>query len=436
MATALLYVSDPSAYHDLARLLAERRFDVVRFGRTTPPAPSPTVAVVECSASPAGESMAAIGEVRAHYPAVPLIALATRSTEALAIAALRAGARGYIRSPATTDEVARAIRDCGLDDHDAVRTDPVADTLVGSSDSMRVLTESVRRAAATDSTVLLTGETGTGKELIAQLLHKLSRRRERPFVCVNCAAIPDTLLESELFGFERGAFTGASGPQAGKIRLAHGGTLFLDEIGDMSLQSQAKVLRAIETREVVPLGGSGGVPVSIRIIAATNQDLETLAKSGSFRMDLMFRLDVVRLHVPPLRERAGDIPALARHFLGQFNRTWGHRLDDVSDDACRALARRPWPGNVRELRNSVEAAYVNAPGPVIRAADVCGGGEAIDEAPDDRRRLCQALTATNWNLSKAAELLSLSRMTIYRKLARYQLSRPPASNGNGSRGGR
>jgi DNA-binding NtrC family response regulator len=277
------------------------------------------------------------------------------------------------------------------------------------------------------SNVLILGETGTGKELIAELIHQNGPRRSKPFICINTAAIPDQLLENELFGHERGAFTGATTAQAGKLVAAHGGTVFLDEIGDASPAVQAKLLRAIEHKEVYRLGATRGEEFDARIIAATNCDLLKAASETRFRHDLYYRLNVVQVDVPPLRERADDIPLLIGHFLRRLNRELGRSVRGLSPRALDALCAYPWPGNVRELRNVVEALLVNlapettglvdVPPEVMRRLAI-----AVGAPQSERERLLGALAETHWNKTRAAGKLRMSRMTLYRKMQRYAVS--------------
>jgi DNA-binding NtrC family response regulator len=297
--------------------------------------------------------------------------------------------------------------------------------LVGMSPPARSVRDAIRRASATDSNVLITGETGTGKELVAELIHRNSARAKRPMVCINCAAIPDTLLESELFGYERGAFTGAVSTTPGKVEQAGGGTIFFDEIGDMSPYAQAKILRAIESREVYRLGGRRPVHLDVRVIAATNRNLDELAMNDTFRKDLYFRLNVARVQIAPLRERRADIPLLIHHYLREFNRTFRSGVREIEPEAMDRLVAYDWPGNVRELRNVIESAFATRPASRITWVDLpewlrsrMGEREA---APDEPERIICALAATDWNKSKAAEKLQWSRMTLYRKLAKYQI---------------
>lgn len=302
------------------------------------------------------------------------------------------------------------------------------DRLIGDSTSIRQLRESIERISASDSNVLITGETGTGKELVAELVQSNSSRRNKPFVCINCAAIPDNLLESELFGYERGAFTGADTARAGKLEQADRGTLFFDEIGEMSPSAQAKILRAIETREVQRLGGKRSAKVDVRIIAATNSELDSPEGRRTFRRDLYFRLNVAGIHLAPLRERTPDIPLLVRYYIGELNQRFGRNVAGLAPDILPHLLRYNWPGNVRELKNMLEGTFVSlASGPVewmqlpepLRRR-IMGGGEL---APSEQELLLNALWSTGWNKTKVARQLQWSRMTVYRKMAKYDLAK-------------
>jgi two-component system response regulator HydG/two-component system response regulator AtoC len=286
------------------------------------------------------------------------------------------------------------------------------------------------RAAATTSTVLITGETGTGKELAASYIHEHSYRRRNAFVSVNCAAMPETLLESELFGYERGAFTGADGARDGKWKQADGGTLFLDEIGEMSPSAQAKILRVLDNREVCRLGGSKTQRVDVRVIAATNQEIDKLVEERKFRADLYFRLNVARLHLPPLRERRSDIPLLVKHYVQQMNLKFRRKITGFDSEAMDKLEHYDWPGNIRELKNLVEAAFIELPDDCLDLAELPVAIRARlaslrDLPAEEREQLLSALLKTDWNVSQAAAELQLSRMTLYRKMAKYQIVRSP-----------
>lgn len=303
------------------------------------------------------------------------------------------------------------------------------DSIIGESQPIRELKRRLSRIARSDANVLITGETGTGKELVAAAIHRASRRSHRDFVCVNCAALPDSLFESELFGHARGAYTGAFEARRGKLKQSDGGTVFLDEIGELSLQAQAKLLRAIETHEIQMLGCDATTRADFRVVAATNQDLEKRVGEGFFRRDLYYRLNVARIHLHPLRERMEDLLLLIRHFLDQFNRQFGMCVKGLAPEVLERFRAYSWPGNVREVRNFLEAAYLSVQGPYIQLEDVTEALHARDRqvvfpAPTERDRLLDMLREVNWNKSKAASRLHWSRMTLYRKLVKYCLKEP------------
>jgi DNA-binding NtrC family response regulator len=299
-------------------------------------------------------------------------------------------------------------------------------SLIGNSLEIWKLKTYLRKVAMTDSHVLITGETGTGKELAAEYIHQHSTRRAKPLVTINCAALPDGLLESELFGYERGAFTGALSAYAGKLKHADGGTVLFDEIGEMSPYAQAKILRVIESKEVYPLGGRRSIPVNIRIMAATNRDLDREMANAGFRQDLYFRLNVARIKLPPLRERKEDIPLLIDHFAQKFGAEFGRQIEGFTDEALELLKISDWPGNIRELMNLVERIFIDPPAGKINVGDLPDSMQfpkpsrhnAIHE---ERELLLAALSQTNWNKSQAAERLHWSRMTLYRKMAKHHI---------------
>jgi two-component system response regulator HydG len=283
------------------------------------------------------------------------------------------------------------------------------------------------KVARSSATVLITGETGTGKERVARAVHDLSIRARGRFVALNCAALPEGLVESELFGHARGAFTGAHHAARGQMLDASGGTLFLDEIGDMPLPAQAKLLRAIESREVRPVGGSASVPVDLRVVAATNQQLESLVECGKFRADLYYRLNVARVDLPPLRERMQDVPVLLDAAIAELNARENARVGAPNPELLNCLLAHDWPGNVRELRNLAEALFIDPPRGPIRFVDLPPSFARLfapyrRNASDERDRLIEALTRTQWNKAQAAKALNWSRMTIYRKLAQHKLN--------------
>jgi two-component system nitrogen regulation response regulator NtrX len=309
------------------------------------------------------------------------------------------------------------------------------------------LREQVAMAAPTNGRVLIFGENGTGKELVARNIHQLSRRRAGPFVEVNCAAIPEDLIESELFGHVRGAFTGAVADRRGKFELAHGGTIFLDEIADMSLKTQAKVLRVLQEQVTEPVGGSTRVRVDARVLAATNKDLTAEIRAGRFREDLYFRLNVVPIFVPPLRDRQEDIPLLADHFMAMLAREYGRRPKTFEADATVALRQYAWPGNVRELRNVVERLMIMVPGDRISSRDLTfldqstvAGGEPpprssaslpLHAARDrfERDYILRALAEQQGNISRTADALGIERSNLYRKMRGFGIAPPPHRGG-------
>jgi two-component system nitrogen regulation response regulator NtrX len=319
-------------------------------------------------------------------------------------------------------------------------------TMVGESLSMARLRDQIAMAAPSNGRVLIFGENGTGKELVARNIHGMSKRRSAPFVEVNCAAIPEELIESELFGHVRGAFTGAVADRRGKFETAHGGTIFLDEIADMSLKTQAKVLRVLQEQVMEAVGSSTRIRVDARVLAATNKDLPDEIRAGRFREDLYFRLNVVPIFVPPLRERPEDIQLLADHFMALLAREYGRRPKTFEAEAVGLLRRYGWPGNVRELRNVVERLMIMVPGEVVTAADLAflgqGGVAAprVDTVPDrigplhiarddfEKRYILHALAAQQGNMSRTADVLGVERSNLYRKMRRFGIA--PARRGD------
>jgi formate hydrogenlyase transcriptional activator len=325
-----------------------------------------------------------------------------------------------------------------------IRTEQNFDEIVGESAALRRVLKEVETVAPTDSTVLVRGETGTGKELIARALHQLSARRERTFVRINCAAIPTGLLESELFGHEKGAFTGAIVQRVGRFELAHQGTLFLDEVGDIPLELQPKLLRVLQEQEFERLGSTRTIKVDVRLVAATHRDLAQMAADGEFRSDLFYRLNVFPVHLPPLRERRQDIPRLVRHFAQKAARRMGRSIETIPAEAMDALVQYPWPGNIRELENVIERAVILSPGSALRinlaelkaaappvaawsGDGVPTGGAAVTLADAEREHILGVLRATGWVLggpSGAAARLAMKRTTLQSKMKKLGISRP------------
>jgi DNA-binding NtrC family response regulator len=426
MSIVALAVADPALRIGLADQLHRCGLTAVEVLdadlETGPRAPRALILAIDAAAS---GSDARIASIRRQHPRLALVLLVTHGTEGFAIAALRAGVSDYHRMPADPERVAHALagRLGAVGDADDATGDC---PLVGDAEAMREVRAYIARVAGIDTIVLVTGETGTGKELVAASIHRGGARQRRPFVPINCAAIPESLLESELFGHEKGAFTGAHAASAGKLEQADGGTVFFDEVGEMTPLAQAKILRALETREIVRIGGRRRIPIDVRVIAATNQDLEAAVERGGFRKDLYYRLNVARIQLPPLRLHPEDIPALCRHYLRHFNRRFGRNVQGLNAGAMRELIRYGWPGNVRELKNLLEAVFVNLTGDEIAVADLPpmfrARLSAAAHLPDEERhRLLDALLATRWNVSRAAEQLKWSRMTMYRKMAKYRL---------------
>jgi DNA-binding NtrC family response regulator len=390
------------------------------------------------------------------WPQVPVVLMTAFGDVDMAVDALRAGAFDFITKPISFDHLAsvleRAVTQRPLVPamvrlEDPAVPDGSCEGLIGSSEALRGVMERIARVAPTLATVLITGESGTGKELVARAVHRGSPRRDGPFVGLSCAAMPHELLEAELFGYRRGAFTGASQSRDGLFQRAVGGTLFLDEVGDMPLSLQPKLLRVLEERRVRPLGSSQEVPLDVRIVAATNRDLDQAVRLGQFREDLLFRLNVHHIHVPPLRERGDDVIELARHFLarglGSATRAEAGAPPDVeaapelTPEAEQVLRSHAWPGNVRELENSLSAAVALAPNGRIGVSELpvrlrAQPGRGVPPPPVEpasleeveRRHIEIVLRATGWNKALAARKLGIDRATLYRKLMRLGLTEP------------
>jgi DNA-binding NtrC family response regulator len=356
-------------------------------------------------------------------PSLPVFLVARNGSKSHAVASFRAGVADYIDYPCSAKELLRSIQDSL---HQEEESSHESGPMVGESKPMRQISRFIHRVAATDSTVLITGETGTGKELVASLIHEKSQRRAKPFVCVNCAAMPDTLVESEMFGYERGAFTGAASARLGKFEVANGGTVFLDEISDMTPFAQAKMLRTIESKEIYRLGGNRVIPLDVRVTAATNKDPEELISEGKFREDLYYRLNIARIHLPPLRERKEDVRKLIAYGIEKLNRKYERMVQGLSDEATSSLMRYDWPGNVRELMNLLEATFINLPQKRIAFADLPKLFQQklkeTEKVPfHERKHILSALLETKWNKSEAARKLRWSRMTLYRKITKYNI---------------
>ncbi|NMC70092.1 MAG: sigma-54-dependent Fis family transcriptional regulator [Myxococcales bacterium] len=400
--------------------------------------------VVTDLAMPGIGGLAFCERVVANRPDVPVIVLTAYGSLETAVAAIRAGAYDFISKPVELDDLAlavgraaqhRALRDEVRRLRRALDQNRGYEELVGDSAPMREVYALLDRVADTETSVLVTGESGTGKELVARALHRRSRRRDRPFVAVSCAAIPETLLESELFGCTRGAFTGAREDRPGLFVQADGGTLFLDEVGELPLGLQPKLLRALQERTVRPLGGSADVPFDVRLVTATNRDLEAMVEERTFREDLFFRIHVVHIHVPPLRTRGSDVLLLAQQFLEACATRSGKPVRSIAPAAAEKLLAYAWPGNVRELQNCIERAVAltafdritpdDLPEKIrnYRPSHVVVAGHDPNELPPleevERRYILRVLEATAGNRTLAAQVLGVDRKTLYRKLQRY-----------------
>ena len=388
--------------------------------------------------------------VKQMSPDVEVILMTGYGTIESAVEAMKLGAFDFITKPFQSEEILLRVRNAAdkrrlrQEVHllrAEVQSASSLERIVGVSEPVRRLLANLPRIGQTDSTVLITGESGTGKELIARAIHATSRRAQGPFVSVSCAALPEQLLENELFGHVKGAFTGALAARKGLLEEAHGGTFFLDEIGEAPLAIQTKLLRVLEDRSIRRLGDNRSLPVDIRIVAATNRDLEAAVRDKVFREDLLYRLNVIRLHPPPLRERSDDVPLLARHFLALHCRQLGRDLEGISPAALAALTRYPFPGNVRELSNVIEQAVALAPGPLIEPCDLPERVRHPQVPPPPRavappaavvplehaigsveqEQILAALRQTGWNISQASARLGISRNTLRYRIEKYGL---------------
>jgi two-component system nitrogen regulation response regulator NtrX len=394
------------------------------------------------------DGLEALRKLKEQDPSAIVVMISGHATIQTAVEATQHGAYDILEKPLDTDRILVTLRNAlaHLDLHeentrlrDVVRS---KFEIVGTSYAIRAVTEKIERVGKTPARVLITGENGTGKELVARAIHSLSTRAKAAFVEVNCAAIPAELIESELFGHMKGSFTGAVADRAGKFEQAHGGTLFLDEIGDMSLAAQAKVLRVLQDGVVTRIGGSKPIQVDVRVLAATNKEVEAEIAAGRFREDLYYRLNVVPIHVPPLRERREDIPLLISHFITQLTGPGGLAPRAIAEDAVVRLGQLDWPGNVRELRNTIERLLILSSGARITADDVDllvgrradareGGLGSLLDVPTfeefkhaaERAYLIAKLRAFDWNVSETARALDMPRSNLYKKIERYGLSR-------------
>lgn len=449
MATVLLIDDEPNIRRMVGALLGAEGYDVRDAstgseGISAATEAEPDAVLLDLMMPGALDGMATLERLRSQLPDVPVIMMSGRAGLADAVRATRLGAVNFLEKPLTPEATlvalasALELRRARLEAR-TLRADlGLAGALVGESGDLQSLRAMIARVAASDARVLITGESGTGKELVAAAIHGQSPRRDQPYVRVNCAAIPRDLVESEMFGHEKGSFTGATERRIGRFELAHRGTLLLDEVGDLGAEAQAKLLRAIEASEIERVGGGKPIKIDVRIIAATNHDLARAAADGGFREDLFFRLNVIPIAVPPLREHASDIPALVQHFAALLRVRSGQRAPQWSPDAVAALARYGWPGNVRELQNIVERLAILHAGGTIAAADVGAvlpvSGRAtpgsnhtavqddrpLNDALDgyERDLIARALAAAEGNVAEAARRLQTDRPNLYRRMRR------------------
>ena len=390
---------------------------------------------------PGIDGIQALTKIRESNPELPIVMISGHGNIELAVNATRIGAYDFLEKPLSLERVllvaSRALERRTLElENKALKQDLTEKwRLIGNSPKMKQLSEQVDMAAKSNSRVLILGESGAGKELVAHTLHGNSTRAGKPFIEMNCAAIPQELIESELFGHEKGSFTGAFERKKGKFELADEGTLFLDEVGDMSLSTQAKVLRVIETQEFQRVGGSKNIKVDVRIISATNKDLSEEVKKGAFREDLLYRLNVIPISLPPLRERKEDIPELVDYFLGYFAVAYGQKPKKITPDGIKMLEVYDWPGNIRELRNIIERLVIMTPSNVVTARNIILGEAArsdyftfstLKEARESFEKdfIIKKLEENNWNISKTAEILDIERSNLHRKIKAYDIKTP------------
>jgi two-component system response regulator HydG len=371
------------------------------------------------------------------YPDLTVIMMTGYASVETAVAALKNGAYDYVTKPLDPDELAHLVKKAlahKRSEQENVRLKETMaevarpEDIVGQSPAMEKVFDAIETVAPTDATVLITGESGTGKELVARAIHHAGPRRFHPLVVIHCGALTETLLESELFGHEKGAFTGAQYRKKGKFEIAEGGTVFLDEIGDISLKTQTDLLRVLQEHEIVRVGGNQPIKVDFRCVAATNRDLEKLIEEGKFRPDLFYRLNVFRIELPPLRERREDIPALVNHFVHKFSLAMNKKITRVSPSTMNLLQQQPWAGNVRELENAVERAMVVAQEPELRDQDFIFKAVVPNGSPKtlediEKAHILRVLEQCHWNQTRAAEMLDIDRVTLHHKIKRYGWSK-------------
>jgi DNA-binding NtrC family response regulator len=388
---------------------------------------------------PGMDGMEVLKQVKEIAPQTVVIMMTAYASIPGAVQAMQEGAYDYIVKPLDVDQLTLMLQ--RIVEHQQLITENILlrkrlteqyeyEDIIGRSEAMQEVFEMIKAVTDTNATVLITGETGTGKELVARAIHSNSSQRYGPFVATSCGALPETLLESELFGYEKGAFTGADRTKKGRFELAHGGTLFLDEVGDISIKTQIKLLRALQEKSFSRLGGTEPIKVDLRLVSATNRDLVAAIEDGSFRSDLYYRLNVVTIQLPPLRERKDDVPLLAAHFINKYNVEFNKKFDRVNRKAMDFLMDYHWPGNVRELENVIERAIVIAQGPEVKIdhlpfcnveATPTEDLQSLQEV--ERLHIEKMLQRNDWNIAKTARLLNIDRSTLHKKIKKFDLER-------------
>ncbi|WP_412971212.1 PEP-CTERM-box response regulator transcription factor [Glaciecola sp. MF2-115] len=408
----------------------------------------PTVVTLDLGLPPdpanASEGLKTLQEIMALSPHTKVIVVTGNNEKENALKAISMGAYDFYQKPIDSDTIniliKRALNLAELESENRLlsTSNSSMGRIIGNSDAIQAISRKAEKIALTDITALLLGESGTGKEVFARSIHEHSNRKTKPFVAINCASIPENLLESELFGYEKGAFTGANKTTLGKIETAQGGTLFLDEIGDMPLGLQAKMLRFLQERVIERVGGRSEIPVDIRVVCATHRDLQGMVKEENFREDLYYRVGEIVISIPPLRERDDDVVLLARTFLNQYKEEYGTKTKGFSDEAVEAMLNHPWPGNIRELQNKLKSAVVLAEGTVITADDLGLISKAKESEPmvlnlrevrelAESKAIRRAYHQSEQNISKTAELLGVTRPTLYSLIEKYHLDDLKAS---------
>ena len=449
MAKTILIAEDEAMLREsLAELLTEEGYEILQAANGKEAhdiaLAQPVDLVLTDVRMPEMDGLALLQHLQQLMPETPVILLTAYGTVENAVAAMRAGARDYLLKPVQFDDVLLKVQRA-MEHSEIVRTsrviteqlsaDSVFHNLVGQSQPMLTLFEMVRKISAVKSNILITGESGTGKELFARAIHYNGPNRDKPFIPVNCGAIPDNLVESEFFGHCRGAFTGADRDRTGHFEIANGGSLFLDEISAFPLALQSSLLRAIDERVIVPVGQTHSRPVDVRIIAASNRDLTEMVRDGLFREDLLYRLNVVKLELPPLRNRKEDIPLLVNHFLDKYTREMNKEIASISNGAMRVLLNHDWPGNIRELENVIERAVIFAEGDQLTVQHLPFEAEDIPDEPGEalkdairqfeRQHIIYSLRRHNYDKAEVAKRLKIGVSSLYRKLDEMGIPKDP-----------